>query len=151
MADFDDVGAGFVNLARNRGERAGLILNRDSKPRDAALAHEVAHQDVGEQVRIDVAAAQDRARPSCRGSGPGSASIAARPAAPAPSTTVFSIPQQHRHRALEVALRHEHDVVRIILEDARGELARLLDRDALGERVAAERQVAPWIAHFIDG
>ena len=45
---------------------------------------------------------------------------------------------EHRDRALEVALGDEHDVVRIVLEDARGELARLLDRDAFGERVAAQ-------------
>ena len=81
----------------------------------------------------------------------GSASIAARPAAPAPSTTRLFDSDQHRDRAFEVAFGNQHDVVRKLLEDARGQLARLLDRDAFGERVAAERQWQPSIAHFIDG
>ena len=35
VADFDDVRACLVDLARDRGERARLVLDRDSKPRDA--------------------------------------------------------------------------------------------------------------------
>src|SRR5690348_5632602 len=58
VTDLDDVGAGFVDLPGDRGERSGLILGGDAKPRDAALADEVADEDVGEQVRVDVPAAQ---------------------------------------------------------------------------------------------
>ena len=51
-------------------------------------------------------------------------------------------PDQHRDRALEVALGDQHDVVGKLLEDPRGELARLLDGNAFGQRVAAKRHVA---------
>ena len=91
VVDLDDVDAGFVNLRRDRRERARLIVSGDVKPRDAALPDEVADQHIGEQVRVDVAAAQD-SRDLLALEALRSASIAARPAAPAPSTTVFSMP-----------------------------------------------------------
>ena len=58
MVYLDDVDAGLVNLGSNRGERARLVMGRDMQPRDPALAHESADQHVGEQVRVDIAAAQ---------------------------------------------------------------------------------------------
>ena len=49
---------------------------------------------------------------------------------------------KHCYRALEIALGYEHDVVEIVLEDARGKLARLLNGNALGESIPTERHEA---------
>ena len=46
-------------------ERAGAVLQRDPQPRQAARAGEVAQQHVGEQARVDVAAAQHEAELAC--------------------------------------------------------------------------------------
>ena len=128
----------------------GLVLGRDVKPRDAALADEVADQHVGEQVRVDIAAAQQgRDLLALEALGVGQHRGEARRAR-ALDHGLFDA-DQHRDRAFEVALGDQHDVVGIVLEDPRGELARLLDRNALGQRVAAQRHLAAWIAHFIDG
>ena len=48
--------------------------------------------------------------------------------------------EQQADRVLELALADQHDVVDQPLDDLRGERARLLDRDALGQRVAGARQ-----------
>src|SRR5438270_2868490 len=44
VVDLDDVGAGFVDLGGDRGERSGPVLGGDPKPRDPSLADEVADQ-----------------------------------------------------------------------------------------------------------
>ena len=49
---------------------------------------------------------------------------------------------EHGDRTLEVALGDEHHVIGKFPEDARRELARLLDGNALGERIAAQRHLA---------
>src|SRR4051794_23716526 len=48
VVDLDDVDPGFVNLGRDRGERARLIMGRDMEPGDAFLTDEVADENVGE-------------------------------------------------------------------------------------------------------
>ena len=141
MVDLDDVDPGFVNLGGDRGERAGLVVGGDVKARDAALADEIADQHVGEQMRVDIAAAQQgRDLLALEALGIGEHRRKAGRAG-ALDHRLFD-PDQHRHRALELALGNEHDVVRIVLEDSRGQLARLLDRNAFGQRVAAQRHLA---------
>ena len=55
----DDVDAAFVEFGGDRGERAGPVLGGDAQPRNPAAANQFAHQHIGEQVRVDIAAAQD--------------------------------------------------------------------------------------------
>jgi hypothetical protein len=124
----------------------GTVLQRDPQPREPARAGEVAQQHVGEQPRVDVAAGQHEAdllagEPLAvrhhRGQ-PGRAG--------ALDHGLLDL-QQQRDRGLEVGLADQHDVVDHPLDHARGERARLLDRDALGQRVAAARQrLAPDLA-----
>src|SRR5215217_4634001 len=54
VVDLDDVDAGFVDLGRDRGEGAGLIVRGDVEPGDATLTDKVANQYVGEQMHVDV-------------------------------------------------------------------------------------------------
>src|SRR5829696_4646787 len=61
MVDLDDVDAGFVELGGDRGERSRPVLRRDAESRNASLPDKIAHEDVGQQVRVDVPAAQDGA------------------------------------------------------------------------------------------
>ena len=70
-------------------QHARPVRNGEAERDDAVLALELAHHDRGQNARIDIAAAQDQARPCGRGSAPASASMAASPAAPAPSAIVF--------------------------------------------------------------
>ena len=60
--------------------------------------------------------------------------------------------QQQRHRALKLRLVDQHEIVEQAGKDLRGELARLLDRDALGQRVAADTAgSSPLSTLYIDG
>jgi hypothetical protein len=83
VVDLDDVDPALVEAGGDRGERARLVLRPDPQPRDAAAADQLADQHVGEQVRVDVAAAQHvpTLRPR---SAPARGQQRARPAAPAP-------------------------------------------------------------------
>ena len=51
---------------RDHAEHAGPVRNGQAERDDAALALQLAHHDRGENARIDVAAAQNRARPCGR-------------------------------------------------------------------------------------
>ena len=82
----------LVELGGDRGQRAGPVLGGDAQPRDAAAADQVADQHVGEQMGVDIAAAQDGADLAAREAlGIGEHRGEARPRR-RPSTTVFSIP-----------------------------------------------------------
>src|SRR6185369_12992392 len=106
-------------------------------PRDAALPYEVADEDIGKQVRVDVPAAQQgrdflalvalRLGEHRRKAGGAGA-----------FDDGLLDAHEHRHGALEMALGNEHYVVGIFPKDPRRELARLLDRNPFGERVAAK-------------
>ena len=111
------------------------------KARDPPLANEVADEDVGEQMGVDVPAAQDgRDLLAAESLGVGEHRGEAGRACPFDHGLLD--PDEHRDGALEVAFGNQHDIVRVFLEDSRRQLARLLDRDAFGERVAAQRHVA---------
>ena len=61
VVDLDDVDAGVLELGGDRGQRARPVLGGDAQAGDAAAADQVADEDVGEEVRVDIAAAQDGA------------------------------------------------------------------------------------------
>jgi hypothetical protein len=141
VVDLDDVDAGFRHLGGDRGERARLVVGGDVQPRDTPLANEVADEDVGEQVRVDIAAAQNgRDLPALESRRVGEHRREPRRAGALDHRLFDS--GQHRHRTLELALGDEHHVAGEILENARGQLAGLLDRDAFGQGVAAQGQMA---------
>ena len=114
MVDLEDVDAGFVDLGGDRGERAGLVVRGDVEPGDAALADEIADKHVGEQVRVDVAAAQKVATflPLKRS---GSRKHRGKSRGASAFNDGLLDADQHRDGAFEVALGNEHDVVRHIL------------------------------------
>ena len=57
----DDVDLLLVEDARDMEERAGAVLQANAQAREPARAGQIAEQDVGEQARVDIAAAQDQA------------------------------------------------------------------------------------------
>ena len=132
---------GFEDLSGDGRERARLIVRGNVQARDPALPDQVADQHVGEQMHVDIAAAQNR-----RDLLAGKAVAVGEHRRDARGARTFDDglfdPDEHRDGALEIALVDEHDFIGEVGQDARGQLARLLDRDALGERVAAERHVA---------
>ena len=140
MLDVDDVDACFVDFCGDRRERARLVVSGDAETRDPALPHQVADQNVGEQVRIDIAAAKDASRPSCR-----KAILVGNHRREAGSAGAFDNrlfnADKHRDRALQLALGHEHHIIRQVAEDPRRELAWLLDRNAFRKRVAPKRHL----------
>src|SRR5574338_1126934 len=118
-----------------------LVMRGDVEPGDAALADEVANQHVGEQMRVDVTAAKDGGDlAALEALGVGDHGGEARGAGALDHGLLD--PDEHRDGALEVAFRDQRHAVGKLAEDARGERTRLLDRDALGQRVAAEREAA---------
>ena len=64
----------------------------------------------------------------------GNSTSAASPAAPAPSTTVFSISAARRDRVFDVLFRHDEQIVDECAHDLAGEDAHGRDRDAFRDR-----------------
>ena len=98
------------NWAVIDGERAGPVLGGDLEPRDPPLADEVADQDVGEQMGVDIAAAQD-GRDLAALEPPGIVEDRREPGRAGALDHRLFDPDQHRHRLLERALGHEDEVV----------------------------------------
>ena len=61
MVDLEDIDVVLVELAHHLVERTRPVLQRDPEPREAARAGKVAQQDIGEQARVDIPAAQHEA------------------------------------------------------------------------------------------
>ena len=59
MRDFDDVGAGFSQESRDRGELARPVDDIEAELGQPPLARELAGQNRGDQAAVDVAASQD--------------------------------------------------------------------------------------------
>src|SRR5205085_846361 len=143
--DLYDVGAGFEHLLRNERQRSWLVLHCDPQPSDAALPNQIADEDVREQVRVDIAAAQDGrvllARVSPRVGDDG------RETGRAGAFDVrFLNADEHRNRSLQVELGDENDVVEQSFQDLRCEIARVLDPGTFSQRVATG-----WPLVAIDG
>ena len=64
------------------------------------------------------------------------------PSGPRPFNDGLFDADQHRHCLLDRALGDEDEIIGQVLENLPGEHAGLLDRNALGQRVAAEREPA---------
>ncbi len=77
----------------------------------------------------------------------GAVSTAARPAAPAPSTTKFLPLEQNLDRAFDRHIVDQQDIRDQGLNDAPSEPARLLDGDALGEGCGGGRRTGIFAAH----
>ena len=126
----------------HRGELAGPVDDVEPQLRQPALARELTGQHAGQQPGVDIAAAQHETELAAL-EAPASASTAARPAAPAPSVTVFSMVMQEAQRVLDLLFGDQHDVVDQRAHDLGGDAAGRLDRDAFRERVAAHRKLLP--------
>ncbi len=81
----------------------------------------------------------------------GLTSMAASPAAPAPSAIVFCSVRIGVDRALQMRLVDQHDLGDQFAHDRQRQRADVLHRDALGQRRAAERRCAPCSAFQNDG
>ena len=136
----DDVDPAFV-------QRCGNATARPADPgrRACRRARRPGGRDRGAAHWRAAACRYCRRTGSCRPSAaeaPGSASKAARPAAPAPSTTrLFDVSSKATASSMPRSLTRTI-VVHQNLDDRAGELARLLDRDALGQCVAGEWAMA---------
>ena len=91
VIDFDDVDALFVEDARDVEQRAGLILQLDAQPRQPPRPREIAQQHVGEQPRVDIAAAQHDRRRSCPRTARDDRAAPRAPPRPRPRPPIFSI------------------------------------------------------------
>ena len=90
VGDLEQVGAGVADHLEDRGERAGTVVEGHPEPAELPGAHEAALDDRRQQPGVDVAAGEHDADPPA-GEALAVAAMAAMPAAPAPSTTTFSI------------------------------------------------------------
>ena len=91
VIDFDDIAAGLADQSGDRAQHAGLVLDIDAQPDQPALPHQAAHQDGRKDACIDVSARHNDADGAAGEPLPVLCKTAASAAAPAPSTTDFSI------------------------------------------------------------
>jgi hypothetical protein len=104
-------------------------------PRDAARACEIAQQHIGEQPRVDIAAAQHQTDLAPANSSGCAKQRGEACGARALDHRLFDLEQQ-ADRAFQMTLGDQHDVV-VQLGDALARIfAGFLDRDPLGERIA---------------
>ncbi len=61
VCNLDDVGSGLTQDVGHTSQMTGLVDEFDQQTRQAPLASEIARQHAGQQARVDIAAAQDRA------------------------------------------------------------------------------------------
>ncbi len=136
VLDFDKVAAEPRDDPRNSRHLAGHVRHRDTQPCEAALAHQLAHQNRSEQARVDVAARQngpDTPPPETvrvlrqHGDSGGAGAL---------DECLFDI-QQQRNRVLELRLVRQQDVVGVLAHERQRESPELGHRDALRQRVAA--------------
>ena len=136
MLDLDDVDALVREQRRaaSRARRAGRARACARRGSGPATREPVTH-DRDQQRRVDVAAGEHAARPArCRR--PCRASSAATPTAPAPSTTSFVRSSRSTIASADLLVGDRDDVVEHVVEDRHRQLARLLHRDPVRDRVA---------------
>ena len=129
-----------ANSPHHRVQRARPVLQRDPEPRHPPAAHLIAQQNIRQQPRVDIAAAQHQPDALAR------EFLGVRQHRRQPSRAralhhgLLDL-QQQRHRMLERALVDQQDLVDQLRNDLGGELAGRLDRDSLCQRVTAARHV----------
>ena len=133
VLDFLDVGPGAADHGGGTRQFARHIAAGHADARQPAGAHHAALDDRRQHHRIDVAAAQHDADLAA-----GEARLVAdQRRQPNRARTLhhrlFDL-QQHHDRLLDVAFRHQHDVVDLLTHDLPRQQAGLAYRDALGQR-----------------
>ena len=133
VVHLDDVAGVFADHSRQAREGAGHVGQLATQADEPALAHEAAHQDRGEQPRVQIAAGDHdpdpaAAKPLGLGEHGGETG---RPGAL--SHELLSL-EQDLNGAFEHDLVDEPDFGYQLLYDAAGQPARFLNRDPFGER-----------------
>ncbi len=116
------------------------IRNIERQARHAPSARELARQHVGEKARVDVAAREHQAHLLAR-----EAQRIGDDGREAGCACAFHDglldEEELVHGALEMRFAHEHDVVDVTAHDALGDIARIANGDAFGQRVAAHGKI----------
>ena len=134
--DVDDVAALLGDDGGDPDQTARAVGHADAQPHQPLGAHQPAQDHRRQQPAVDIAATQDEADAAApeplRVAGDGGE-------AGGTSTLGHRLLdlQQLQHRGLDRRLLDQHHIVDQPLDDREGDVARLLDRDALGDGGAA--------------
>src|SRR5204862_7383177 len=138
----DDVAAGIGDQLRHFGEAAGDVGHRDAQAHQAGVTHQAPHENRGEHAAVDVAAGDWDADALAgealrmlekRGERRGAGAFGDR----------FFDFNERDDGALDRLLGDDHHVLDLLLDDAEGDVADVLHRDALGDGVAADLDRLP--------